>query len=72
MREHAAAVLADLMKGVDEDQARHFLDRAYNEANALHKKRRKMLVFVLLSSFSCQLLNVPSKQAESAVWTKCL
>lgn len=45
VREHAAAVLADLMKGVDEDQARHFLDKAYNEANALHKKRKKMLVF---------------------------
>ncbi|KAG2678329.1 hypothetical protein I3760_12G138800 [Carya illinoinensis] len=42
VREHAATVLADLMKGVDEDQARHFLDRAYNDANALHKKRKKI------------------------------
>ncbi|XP_054818668.1 proteasome activator subunit 4 [Prosopis cineraria] len=40
VREHAAAVLAGLLKGGDEDLAKDFRDRAYVEANVLQKKRR--------------------------------
>ncbi|XP_062168697.1 proteasome activator subunit 4-like isoform X2 [Alnus glutinosa] len=38
VREHAATVLAGLMKGGDEDLARDFRDRAYNVANLLERK----------------------------------
>ncbi|KAG6577528.1 Proteasome activator subunit 4, partial [Cucurbita argyrosperma subsp. sororia] len=41
IREHAAAVLAGLMKGGDEDLARDFRERACREANNLQAKRRK-------------------------------
>ncbi|KAF7816036.1 proteasome activator subunit 4-like [Senna tora] len=40
VREHAAAVLAGLMKGGDEDLAKDFRDRAYVEATILQKRRR--------------------------------
>lgn len=40
VREHAAAVLAGLLKGGDEDLAKDFRDRAYVEANVLQKRRR--------------------------------
>ncbi|XP_022716625.1 proteasome activator subunit 4 isoform X7 [Durio zibethinus] len=40
VREHAAAVLAGLMKGGDEDFARDFRDRAYVEANSIQRRRR--------------------------------
>ncbi|KAK7387207.1 hypothetical protein VNO78_27798 [Psophocarpus tetragonolobus] len=40
VREHAAAVLAGLMKGGDEDLAIDFRDRAYREANIVHKRRK--------------------------------
>ncbi|KAK7305308.1 hypothetical protein VNO77_43212 [Canavalia gladiata] len=40
VREHAAAVLAGLMKGGDEDQAKDFRDRAYVEANIVQKRRK--------------------------------
>ncbi|PON47216.1 Coatomer beta subunit [Parasponia andersonii] len=40
VREHAAAVLAGLMKGGDEDLARDFRDKAYKEANNLQRKRK--------------------------------
>ncbi|CAJ1960253.1 unnamed protein product [Sphenostylis stenocarpa] len=40
VREHAAAVLAGLMKGGDEDLATDFRDRAYKEANIVHKRRK--------------------------------
>ncbi|KAI4307795.1 hypothetical protein L6164_030939 [Bauhinia variegata] len=40
VREHAAAVLAGLMKGGDEDLAKDFRDRAYAEANILQKRRK--------------------------------
>ncbi|RDX74118.1 Proteasome activator subunit 4 [Mucuna pruriens] len=40
VREHAAAVLAGLMKGGDEDLARDFRDRAYREANIVQKRRK--------------------------------
>ncbi|KAH1239721.1 Proteasome activator subunit 4 [Glycine max] len=40
VREHAAAVLAGLMKGGDEDLARDFHDRAYKEANIVQKRRK--------------------------------
>nr|KYP76237.1 Proteasome activator complex subunit 4 [Cajanus cajan] len=39
-KEHAAAVLAGLMKGGDEDLARDFRDRAYREANIVQKRRK--------------------------------
>ncbi|KAJ8754928.1 hypothetical protein K2173_015440 [Erythroxylum novogranatense] len=41
VREHAAAVLAGLMKGGDESLARDFCDRAYMEAKAMQKKRKQ-------------------------------
>ncbi|GAB4849826.1 hypothetical protein Ancab_004625 [Ancistrocladus abbreviatus] len=41
VREHAAAVLAGLMKGGDENLARDFRDRAYMEANLILKKKRQ-------------------------------
>ncbi|XP_065620607.1 proteasome activator subunit 4 [Quercus suber] len=41
VREHAAAVLAGLMKGGDEDLARDFRDRAYLKANNLQRKRKQ-------------------------------
>lgn len=44
IREHAAAVLAGLMKGGDEDLARDFRERACREANLLQGKRRKRLI----------------------------
>ncbi|XP_047151805.1 proteasome activator subunit 4 [Vigna umbellata] len=40
VREHAAAVLAGLMKGGDEDLATDFRNRAYKEANIVHKRRK--------------------------------
>lgn len=41
VREHAAAVLAGLMKGGDENLAEDFRDRAYRDANAIQKKRKQ-------------------------------
>ncbi|KAK4575476.1 hypothetical protein RGQ29_026440 [Quercus rubra] len=41
VRKHAAAVLAGLMKGGDEDLARDFRDRAYLKANNLQRKRKQ-------------------------------
>ncbi|KAK4439643.1 Proteasome activator subunit [Sesamum alatum] len=41
VREHAAAVLAGLMKGGDEDLVEDFRRRAYEEAEATVKKRKK-------------------------------
>ncbi|XP_030510488.2 proteasome activator subunit 4 [Cannabis sativa] len=41
VREHAAAVLAGLMKGGDEDLAKDFRDRAYKGASALQRKRKQ-------------------------------
>ncbi|XP_057983590.1 proteasome activator subunit 4 [Malania oleifera] len=41
VREHAAAVLAGLLKGGDEDLARDFRDRAYNKAQTIPKKRKQ-------------------------------
>ncbi|KAE8725691.1 Proteasome activator subunit 4 [Hibiscus syriacus] len=40
VREHAAAVLAGLMKGGDEDLARDFRERAYIEANTIQRSRK--------------------------------
>lgn len=40
VREHAAAVLAGLMKGGNEDLAEDFRQRAFKEANVIQKKRR--------------------------------
>ncbi|KAK7281045.1 hypothetical protein RIF29_08693 [Crotalaria pallida] len=40
VREHAAAVLAGLMKGGDENLAKDFRDRAYEEANIVQKRRK--------------------------------
>ncbi|CAL5202430.1 unnamed protein product [Lathyrus oleraceus] len=40
VREHAAAVLAGLMKGGDEDLAKDFRDRAYVGANIVQKRRK--------------------------------
>ncbi|XP_019430869.1 PREDICTED: proteasome activator subunit 4-like [Lupinus angustifolius] len=40
VREHAAAVLAGLMKGGDEKLAKDFRDRAYVEANVVQKRRK--------------------------------
>ncbi|KAB1215010.1 Proteasome activator subunit 4 [Morella rubra] len=40
VREHAAAVLAGLMKGGDEDLAREFCKRAYMKADDLQRKRK--------------------------------
>lgn len=41
VREHAAAVLAGLMKGGDEDLASAFRERAYKDANSIRRRRRK-------------------------------
>lgn len=40
VREHAAAVLAGLMKGGNEDLAEDFRQRAFEEAKVIQKKRR--------------------------------
>ncbi|CAK7323879.1 unnamed protein product [Dovyalis caffra] len=41
VREHAAAVLAGLVKGGNEDLARDFRERAYLEANTIQRKRKQ-------------------------------
>ncbi|XP_015881496.3 proteasome activator subunit 4 isoform X1 [Ziziphus jujuba] len=41
VREHAAAVLAGLMKGGDEDLAKGFRDKAYKQASNLQRKKKK-------------------------------
>ncbi|KAK8926304.1 hypothetical protein KSP39_PZI018786 [Platanthera zijinensis] len=41
VREHAAGVLASLMKGGDEELSRVFRDRAYSEAQSIHSKRKQ-------------------------------
>ncbi|XP_024018767.1 proteasome activator subunit 4 [Morus notabilis] len=41
VREHAAAVLAGLMKGGDEDLAKDFRNKAYKEASNLQRKRKQ-------------------------------
>ncbi|XP_071733720.1 proteasome activator subunit 4 [Rutidosis leptorrhynchoides] len=41
VREHAAAVLAGLMKGDDGELSKDFRDRAYSEAMKLQKRRRQ-------------------------------
>ena len=41
VREHAAAVLAGLMKGGDGNLAEDFRGRAYRDANAIQKKRKQ-------------------------------
>lgn len=41
VREHAAAVLAGLMKGGDENLAEDFRGRAYRDADAIQKKRKQ-------------------------------
>lgn len=43
VREHAAGVLASLLKGGDEELSRDFRDRAYSAAQAILKKRKQML-----------------------------
>ncbi|XP_043688244.1 proteasome activator subunit 4 [Telopea speciosissima] len=43
VREHAAGVLAGLMKGGDEDLARDFRDRAFIEALSIQKRRKRNL-----------------------------
>ncbi|ONK69302.1 uncharacterized protein A4U43_C05F21430 [Asparagus officinalis] len=41
VREHAAGVLASLLKGGDEELSRDFRDRAYSEAQSTLKKRKQ-------------------------------
>ncbi|KAK8937703.1 hypothetical protein KSP40_PGU001321 [Platanthera guangdongensis] len=41
VREHAAGVLASLMKGGDEELSRVFRDRAYSEAQSILSKRKQ-------------------------------
>ncbi|KAH9652582.1 proteasome activator subunit 4 [Citrus sinensis] len=41
VREHAAAVLAGLMKGGDEKLAKDFRDRAYKEANMIQRQNKR-------------------------------
>lgn len=48
MREHAAAVLAGLMKGGDEDLAKDFRDRAFIVASTIQRKRKMRLVVYLV------------------------
>ncbi|XP_042519744.1 proteasome activator subunit 4 isoform X2 [Macadamia integrifolia] len=43
VREHAAGVLAGLMKGGDEELARDFRDRAFREAFSIQKRRKRNL-----------------------------
>lgn len=45
VREHAAAVLAGLMKGGDEDLAQDFRHRAYTEASIIQKKRKQRFFY---------------------------
>lgn len=45
VREHAAAVLAGLMKGGDDNLASEFRARALAEANDMLKKKRRRLLF---------------------------
>lgn len=41
VREHAAGVLASLMKGIDEDLSRDFRDRSYAQAQGIVVVRRR-------------------------------
>lgn len=41
VREHAAGVLASLMKGGDEDLSRAFRDKSYTEAQSILKRRKQ-------------------------------
>nr|XP_009762109.1 PREDICTED: proteasome activator subunit 4 isoform X1 [Nicotiana sylvestris] len=52
VREHAAAVLAGLMKGGDEDLAQDFRHRAYAEASIIQKKRKQRSMHSGLSAAS--------------------
>lgn len=66
MREHAAAVLAGLMKGGDEDLAREFRDRAYTEANMIQRKRKQRRLFsVSISSLSWLFFNLLNKKTTT-------
>lgn len=56
VREHAAAVLAGLMKGGDEDLAKGFRDKAYKQASNLQRKKKKRLFSMLLCSY---FINIP-------------
>lgn len=48
VREHAAGVLAGLMKGGDEDLAGDFRDRAYIEANSIQRRRKTRYFYVFV------------------------
>jgi len=43
VREHAAGVLASLLRGGDEELSRDFRNRAYPEAQSILKKRKQRL-----------------------------
>lgn len=57
VREHAAAVLAGLMKGGDEDLVEDFRQRACKQANAVLKQRKHRYINCL--RFSCIFFSFP-------------
>lgn len=63
VREHAAAVLAGLMKGEDGELSKNFRERAYNEATKLQKRRKQRSFFIDFTKFQSF---IPSKQDSSS------
>ncbi|CAL5343688.1 unnamed protein product [Camellia sinensis] len=58
VREHAAAVLAGLMKGGDENLAEDFRGKAYRDANAIQKKRRQSFIHGAVLALAACVLSV--------------
>ena len=58
VREHAAAVLAGLTKGGDEDLAKDFREKAYKEATDLQKKRKRRYVTCFWNNLVLVLVDV--------------
>lgn len=57
VREHAAAVLAGLMKGGDENLASSFRDHALAEANNILKTKRRWLFFESVLHFQFKFIS---------------
>lgn len=54
MREHAAGVLASLLKSGDEELSRDFRDRAYSEAlSVLRKRKQRLKLFLYAFGLVC-------------------
>lgn len=55
VREHAAGVLAGLMKGGDEDLSRAFRERSYASASLMLKKRKIRFEYHYTFAYGCSI-----------------